>query len=62
MEEIENKIMNDLSLDDIFDTDVFENDNDEPLWDKLIQHIRKIEHRFSSLHLHIKPQIIDGNN
>lgn len=39
MDELENKIMNDLSLDDIFDTDVFENDNDEPLWDKLIQQI-----------------------
>lgn len=39
MDELENKIMNDLSLDDIFGTDVFENDNDEPLWDKLIQQI-----------------------
>lgn len=39
MKDLENKIINDLSLDDIFGTDVFENDNDKPLWDKLIQQI-----------------------
>ncbi len=38
MADIENK-MDDLTLEDMFGTSVFESDNDEPLWDKLIQQI-----------------------
>ena len=38
MEDLENKMM-DMSFEDMFGTNGFENDNDEPLWDKLIQQI-----------------------
>ena len=38
MADLENKMM-DLSFEDMFGTSVFESDNDEPLWDKLIQQI-----------------------
>lgn len=34
-----NKDMMDFSFDDIIDSDIFDNNNDEPLWDKLIQQI-----------------------
>lgn len=39
MEELDKNLMDSLSFDDMFDTNVFEGDNDEPLWDKLIQQI-----------------------
>lgn len=39
MEELNKNLMDSLSFDDMFDTNVFEGDNDEPLWDKLIQQI-----------------------
>ena len=32
-----NKDMMDFSFDDIIDSNIFDNNNDEPLWDKLIQ-------------------------
>ena len=38
MADLENKMM-DLSFEDMFGTSVFESNNDEPLWDKLIQQI-----------------------
>lgn len=34
-----NKDMMDFSFDDIIDSNIFDNNNDEPLWDKLIQQI-----------------------
>ncbi len=34
-----NKEMMDFSFDDIIDSNIFDNNNDEPLWDKLIQQI-----------------------
>ena len=34
-----NKDMNDFSFDDIINSNIFDNNNDEPLWDKLIQQI-----------------------
>ena len=34
-----NKDMIDFSFDDIIDSNIFDNNNDEPLWDKLIQQI-----------------------
>lgn len=34
-----NKDMMDFSFDDIIDSNIFENNNEEPLWDKLIQQI-----------------------
>ena len=39
MEELENKMMDELSFEDMFGDNVFESNNDEPLWDKLIQQI-----------------------
>lgn len=39
MEDLDKNLMESLSFDDMFDTNVFEGDNDEPLWDKLIQQI-----------------------
>lgn len=38
MEDLENKMM-ELSFEDMFGANVLNNDNDEPLWDKLIQQI-----------------------
>ena len=37
--ETSNKDMMDFSFDDIIDSNIFDNNNDEPLWDKLIQQI-----------------------
>ena len=38
MEDLDNKMV-DLSFEDMFGESVFNNENDEPLWDKLIQQI-----------------------
>ena len=38
-QDTQNKDMMDFSFDDIIDSDIFDNNNDEPLWDKLIQQI-----------------------
>lgn len=37
--DITNKSLLDLSFDEILDSNIFDNNNDEPLWDKLIQQI-----------------------
>lgn len=38
-QDISNKDLMDFSFDDIIDSNIFDNNNDEPLWDKLIQQI-----------------------
>ena len=38
-QDTQNKDMMDFSFDDIIDSNIFDNNNDEPLWDKLIQQI-----------------------